>query len=404
MNSVTETYAYDEADKLETVTVNSNVVKEFTYDAAGRTTAIETSAGTTSFAYDYEGRVTSITYPSTSSDTFGYNGLGARASTSGTNGSRTFLRSGLDVTSPVLEDGNADYTPGVSRRASSSTTFAHAGLKNTSAQSAENGTVAASRVYDAFGNVVSSSGSWSGPFGYAGSFGYQEDASDLKLLGHRYYDSSTGRFLSQDRAKDGRNWHAYVDNSPTIAYDSTGLVRTDLAAGAALTAEELTFWQAVAARIPPWLKWLANWGARNPTAVSQMAGSAGAASRVGNFTVRSGMLPQLSRLPAESPQHYGTRLHGLLRGAEQGMIKVNRALPSGKRPDIIDKVNRVIIEVKADSSRSLSEARRQLERYLAEAEAKFGGKWIGEIWTYEMPPFVKWSSPLLMGGSNQIQF
>ncbi|MEX2245050.1 MAG: RHS repeat-associated core domain-containing protein, partial [Fimbriimonadaceae bacterium] len=223
VNSVTETYAYDEADKLETVTVNSNVVKEFTYDDAGRTTAIETSAGTTSFAYDYEGRVTQITYPSTSSDSFGYNGLGARASTSGTNGSRSFLRNGLGVTSPVLEDGVAEYTPGVSRRASSSTTFAHAGQKNTSAQSAENETVAASRVYDAFGNVVSSSGSWSGPFGYAGEFGYQEDGNGLRLLGHRYYDSTTGRFLTSDPIQNGRNWYEYCGNNPITQIDPTGL-------------------------------------------------------------------------------------------------------------------------------------------------------------------------------------
>ena len=179
--------------------------------------------GTTSFAYDYEGRVTSVTYPSTSSDTFGYNGLGARASTSGTNGSRTFLRNGLGVTSPVLEDGNADYTPGVSRRASSTTTFAHAGLKNTSTQTTENETVAASRVYDAFGNVVSFSGTWSGPFGYAGSYGYQEDPSGLRLLGHRYYESSTGRFLKPDPIGDGRNWYAYCDGSPVAWSDADGL-------------------------------------------------------------------------------------------------------------------------------------------------------------------------------------
>ena len=57
----------------------------------------------------------------------------------------------------------------------------------------------ASRQYDAFGNVASSTGTWTGPFGYAGGFGYQEDATGLKLLGHRYYDSSTGRFLTRDQ-------------------------------------------------------------------------------------------------------------------------------------------------------------------------------------------------------------
>ena len=224
VNSVTESYVYDEADKLETVSVNSNVVKEFTYDAAGRTTAVETGAGTTSFSYDYEGRVTSITYPSTSSDSYSYNGIGARVSASGTSGSRSYLRSGIDVSDFVLTDSGTDYTPGVSLRASSSSTFIHTGLKNSSTQSAENETIVANRVYDAFGNVVSSSGTWSGPFGYAGDFGYQEDASGLRLLGHRYYDSSTGRFITCDPIGAGRNWYEYSEGNPIGRADPTGLL------------------------------------------------------------------------------------------------------------------------------------------------------------------------------------
>ncbi len=224
VNSVTETYSYDEADKLEDITVNSNVVKEFTYDAAGRTTAVETGAGVTSLSYDYEGRVTGITYPNTSSDGFGYNGLGSRTSTSGTNGSRTFLRAGLSVTAPVLGDGTADYTPSVSRRESSTTKFSHAGLKNTSTQSAANETVAATKAYDAFGNTVSSSGSWVGPFSYAGNFGYQQDANGLQLLGHRYYDSGIGRFITSDPIGDGQNWYMYVGANPVARADPTGHV------------------------------------------------------------------------------------------------------------------------------------------------------------------------------------
>jgi hypothetical protein len=50
-------------------------------------------------------------------------------------------------------------------------------------------------------------------------------ASGLKLLGHRYYDSSTGRFLTRDPIKDGRNWYVYCDSSPTAFSDRSGLVR-----------------------------------------------------------------------------------------------------------------------------------------------------------------------------------
>jgi RHS repeat-associated protein len=223
VNSVTETYAYDEADKLETVTVDSVVTKEFTYDAAGRTTAVETSAGTTSLAYDYEGRVTSITYPNTSSDSYSYNGLGARTSTSGTNGSRTFLRTGPGATHKVVEDGTHAYTSNVSSRDSSTTRFAHSGLKNTITQSAENETIAATSVRDAYGSEVTSSGSWQGIGSYGGSFGYQEDPSGLMLLAHRYYDPEMGRFLTSDPYGNGRNWYAYCEGNPVSQVDYDGL-------------------------------------------------------------------------------------------------------------------------------------------------------------------------------------
>ncbi|MEQ1821201.1 MAG: RHS repeat-associated core domain-containing protein [Fimbriimonadaceae bacterium] len=62
----------------------------------------------------------------------------------------------------------------------------------------------------------------------AGGFGYQEDPDHgLKLLGHRYYDSSTGRFLSRDPAEDGRNWYTYCGNNPVRFFDDFGLDRHD---------------------------------------------------------------------------------------------------------------------------------------------------------------------------------
>jgi RHS repeat-associated protein len=83
-------------------------------------------------------------------------------------------------------------------------------------------------VYDAFGAELSATGTWKGPFGYAGGFGYQEDSSGLKLLGHRYYDSTTGRFLSRDKIKDGRNWYVYSGNQPATQTDPDGLAVVDL--------------------------------------------------------------------------------------------------------------------------------------------------------------------------------
>jgi len=60
-----------------------------------------------------------------------------------------------------------------------------------------------------------------------GREGYQEDVdSGLKLLGHRYYDASTGRFLTRDIARDGRNWYIYCGSNPLYRTDPNGLEAT----------------------------------------------------------------------------------------------------------------------------------------------------------------------------------
>ena len=138
-------------------------------------------------------------------------------------GSKQYVRDGVGVTSPVLTDGNSTFTAGGERTGGVAKTL-HSGLKNDDLQTNASGSVIGERLYDAFGNVVSNSGAWSSHSGYGGKFGYQDDAdSSLKLLGHRYYDSSTGRFLTRDPIKDGRNWYSYSDGNPLGRVDPDGL-------------------------------------------------------------------------------------------------------------------------------------------------------------------------------------
>ena len=178
--------------------------------------------------YDFEGRATSIVGQGVSRSN-GYNGLDTRIGSTTNTVARSFLRDGAYVTDPVLSDGAAIYTPGVSERLGSTTTYLHSGLKNADAQTSVSQALLATRKYDAFGNLASTLGSWQGPFGYAGAFGYaggfgyQEDATGLKLLGHRLYDATTGRFLTRDPIRDGRNWYGYCDSDPLTGVDPTGL-------------------------------------------------------------------------------------------------------------------------------------------------------------------------------------
>ncbi len=84
--------------------------------------------------------------------------------------------------------------------------------------------VSSTTQYDAFGNLVSSTGSPQGPLGFNGQYGYQTDQdTGFQLLGHRYYDPSTGRFLTRDPAKDGQNWYDYCRNNPLCWQDPRGL-------------------------------------------------------------------------------------------------------------------------------------------------------------------------------------
>ncbi len=217
VNGVAESYTYDLGDKMLTAGA-----KSYTYDAAGRTVGINAPGGTTTLAYDYESRVTAISGPGIN-ETHTYNGLDTRVGTVQGGVSRTFVRDGSYVTDPVLRDGQATYTPGVSERRGGVSTWSHSGLKNADAQTTSVGAIAATRVYDAFGAELSATGTWKGPFGYAGGFGYQEDSSGLKLLGHRYYDPTTGRFLSRDPIGSGKNWYVYTRNNPTSLTDAGGL-------------------------------------------------------------------------------------------------------------------------------------------------------------------------------------
>ncbi|HSI72277.1 MAG TPA: polymorphic toxin-type HINT domain-containing protein, partial [Fimbriimonas sp.] len=224
LGTTTDNYAYDDGDKLTAITRGTSTLKSFDYDAAGRTTSITTSAGTTSLGYDYEGRITGITYPNSSTNSFGYNGLDTRVSKSDSNGNASYRRDGADVTSPILSDSTSTYTTGISVRTGSTSTFQHADWIGTNfRQSDASQTVSSSLRFDAFGGGLTSSGTHVGGMSFGGAWGYQSDVdSGLKLLGHRYYDSSTGRFMTRDRAKDGRNWYTYCASNPTRFIDSTG--------------------------------------------------------------------------------------------------------------------------------------------------------------------------------------
>jgi len=61
------------------------------------------------------------------------------------------------------------------------------------------------------------------PLKYCGSLGHRSEGNTgLIYMRARYYDPATGRFESEDSAKDGANWSLYADGNPVTNCDANG--------------------------------------------------------------------------------------------------------------------------------------------------------------------------------------
>jgi RHS repeat-associated protein len=88
---------------------------------------------------------------------------------------------------------------------------------------APDGTLTRSQSFDVYGCVRASSGAATTKHKFVGSLGHpSDDETGLIYMRARHYDPVCGRFVSEDPAREGRNWYAYVRNNPTNATDRSG--------------------------------------------------------------------------------------------------------------------------------------------------------------------------------------
>ena len=96
------------------------------------------------------------------------------------------------------------------------------GLGSLTSLSNASGALANTYTYDSFGNIIASTGTLTNSFRYTGR--EFDTETSLYYYRARYYDSSTGRFTSEDpiRFAAGTNFYTYVDNNPNLFIDPSG--------------------------------------------------------------------------------------------------------------------------------------------------------------------------------------
>jgi RHS repeat-associated protein len=167
--------------------------------------------------------------------TFKYDPLGWRIQKSSASGTTNYLYDAtnmieeIDATGTLLAryaQGTGIDEPMAQIRSGTVGFYEQDGLGSVNTLSDATGLIGNSYTYGSFGNLTSSTGSFANPFQYTG----RDFDSETGLRYHRarYYDSTTGRFLSEDPLgfNEGVNFYSYVANSPVGFTDPTGLALT----------------------------------------------------------------------------------------------------------------------------------------------------------------------------------
>ena len=105
-------------------------------------------------------------------------------------------------------------------------TYHYDGMGNTTELTDSTGAVTDTYRYNAWGEVISRTGTTKNPHTFVGKERYYAVPDAVPyLLGLRYYDSITGRWIGQDPLEDDVNLYRYVGNSATSGVDPSGLTK-----------------------------------------------------------------------------------------------------------------------------------------------------------------------------------
>ncbi|MEO6687855.1 MAG: RHS repeat-associated core domain-containing protein [Dokdonella sp.] len=265
LDGAASTYAYDVTDRLKTITgANAGT---YSWDVNGALASRTQGGVTTGYAFDAEHRLKSVTLSDGRVISYAYAADGnisqrSKSANGTTTATRYLIDSNLGAAQVVAEYDAAGHASAVYvygdelllRIAQGRNTYYHHdGNGSIVALSDDSGATVQSYGYDAWGNVLESSGSDDNPYRYAGE--RVDPDTGLTYLRARWYDSQVGRFISgdklggQDKVPVSLNAYLYGNANPVSYVDPSGfqanLAEVSIDVGivgiGATTAEFVTF-------------------------------------------------------------------------------------------------------------------------------------------------------------------
>ncbi len=186
-----ETYAFDDAHRV--TGINGSVSHQYKYDGAGNRLEAIRNGVTTRYIYDASGNLL--------------------AEADGSNVIQKYYIYGSGLLA-VVTSGNQVYN------------YHFDGTGHTIALTDATANVVNKYAYTPFGAIANQQETISQPFKYVGKYGVMIEPNGLYYMKARYYDSSVGRFVSEDpKSFDGGdvNLMAYVGGNPVMGIDPSGL-------------------------------------------------------------------------------------------------------------------------------------------------------------------------------------
>ena len=203
---------------------DSSTQRTFTYNAAGDRTAVTANGATVNLGYDQANRLTNMT----GGISYSYDGDGLRTSKTVAGTTTQFAWDESGTLPLLLQDGSTYYIYGpdgqpIEQITGSTPTYLLADQQgSTRLLTDTGGNVVGTYSYDPWGNVTSHTGSATTNLQYDEQ--YTDAETGYQYLRARYYDPTTGQFLTRDPlAALTRSAYGYTADDPLDAVDPTGL-------------------------------------------------------------------------------------------------------------------------------------------------------------------------------------